>query len=129
MIGVNQGRIDQYRGGRCDGEACPACFMEPDPNLVATCSAGRCEAINVRTHDVSACVADMDCSLRVPTCCGCSSSPPIAIRAGGELDFTSRGCDGDEACPECFPAFEGWDASCQMGHCEAVASPIVTPSP
>ncbi|NOY91471.1 MAG: hypothetical protein GXP55_09695 [Deltaproteobacteria bacterium] len=127
MIGVNVDRVAQYRGGRCDGEACPACFMEPDPNLIATCNAGRCEAIDVRTHDVSACSADMDCTLRVNTCCACSSAEPIAIRAADEAAFTRLVCVGDEACPECFPAFPDWSASCQMGHCAAVMSPVATP--
>jgi len=127
MVGVNSGRIRDYRGDSCDRVDCPACFMEPDPNLIATCNAGRCEAIDVRTHAVSSCTGTSQCSLRVNTCCGCSSSGPIAIHGSSESDFMSLVCVGDEVCPECFPAFPEWDVSCQMGHC--VALNVGTPPP
>ena len=125
MIGVNSGRISDYRGGRCDGVACPACFMEPDPNLIATCDAGQCQAVDVRTDPVSACSTDSDCSLRTNTCCACSSSEPIAVSG----DFSALVCDGDEVCPECAPAFPGWEAVCNAGHCVTLMPPTPAPAP
>ena len=117
MIAVNRDHVSDYRGGSCDGIGCPACFMEPNPNLIATCDAGTCRALDVSTRPISSCSADSECTLRAPSCCACSSSAPIAIRADAEADFQSLVCVGDEVCPECVPAFPDWSAACITGHC------------
>jgi len=123
MVGVNRSHISEYRGDRCDVAICPACAGEPDPNLIATCEAGTCRALDVRTDPVSACTVSSDCTLRINTCCMCSFDPPIAIRADGEADFQALVCDGDEVCPECAPAFPNWAAYCQVNHCAAGITP------
>ena len=74
MIAVANGRVSENRAMACGaGTGCPACFMEPDPFLLAVCEAGTCEALNLRTDALTLCESDAECQLAARTCCACGA--------------------------------------------------------
>lgn len=113
MVGVSVYSVDAQRAEACGTGpvACPGCFIQQSPALVATCtSAYRCEAFDIRTHPVSACASDAECILTTPSCCpDCSASSldqVVAINASQRGVLSSLLCDdGMGACPPCEPTF------------------------
>jgi hypothetical protein len=108
-IAVNVDRADVYRTVVCEGTgACPACFLQQDPTLVATCLAGQCAVVDLEDHPVTECEHDDDCRVRTRDCCECGgdTSPAglIALRVGeAEQQYADLVCDPDDPCPECAP--------------------------
>jgi hypothetical protein len=89
---------------------CPTCApLFIDPTLVATCRAERCELVDLRRHEASACERDDDCTLRTPDCCECGGDTSfgrlLGIAKSAERDYADLVCDPDEACPECLPVY------------------------
>jgi len=129
-IAVSTSRASAYSTSVCpDGAACPACFMEQDPTLVATCEAGHCALVDVLTEPYAACTDDADCKLRSSDCCECggdvSSAGLISIRADGEGAYMDTVCDegASEPCPECAPTYPAdAAAACDVaaGHCHVL---------
>ncbi len=113
MIALNRAHLSEYGVATCgDDFACPPCFAEPDPNLVAVCESNQCVARDMRTTAIEACEEDSDCRVRVAECCECGSesTPPyIAINASQATAYESIVCvPGDCATdPPCstYPDF------------------------
>jgi hypothetical protein len=121
---VNAGRRDAHRDAVCRGDRpCPPCAPPETPNLVATCEARQCTALDLRQHAISACTRDDECRIRVPDCCDCGADVReerlIAIRADAIGEFTSIVCDSGQGCPECVPVYpDTVEAYCAPdGHC------------
>lgn len=120
MVAVPNDRVDEQRAAACgEGAVCPGCFMEPDPFLLATCDAGRCQAIDLHADDLTLCTSDADCQLAPRVCCGCGvlgAREVIAFNpergSYGELV-----CDPRADCPPCVPTYEGVEAGCDAGRC------------
>jgi hypothetical protein len=76
------------------------------PYFAATCLAGRCEAIDVRTLGMADCDSSADCYLRMGTdCCEpCVSSPALPVALSRKVDFSPLLCgSGPIACAACMP--------------------------
>lgn len=108
-----------------DNQGCPACApLFIDPTLLATCRAGRCELVDLRKHEASACEQDADCKLRTPDCCECGGDTGmgrvLGIANSAERDYSELVCDPDQACPECAPSYpkEVTVACNASGRCE-----------
>lgn len=109
--------------------ACPDCVVMDDPNLGATCNAGRCEEYDVRQLPLSACTSDDACVLRTRDCCECGASTDptnlVAIRGDARVEYASLLCDDLGACPPCEPIYPtDVEAYCaDDGHCAIRAVP------
>jgi hypothetical protein len=121
---VNRFRVDDQRDDVCpDPVPCPKCASQDNPDLLATCAAERCQAVDIRTHAVSSCALDTDCKLRVSGCCECGGSTLpealIAINASLETAYRELACDAGQACAECAPVYPTEvEAHCAPdGHC------------
>lgn len=103
---------------------CAACETEPNPDLFATCEAGRCVAVDVRQDQVSACDADSECVVTEPDCCACHPGW-VAVRAGSQGDFYRRQCGDQPICSPCerHGAPAHLLARCLEGHCAVVEEP------
>lgn len=124
-IALNVTRANEYRTSVCDGLGCPACFMEQDPTLIATCQASRCVVVDLYEHAAAACTGDDECRIRTVDCCECGGDITragiIAIRRDSEGPFSSLVCDPGWACPECAPTYPSEVVPvCHEGHCRAV---------
>jgi hypothetical protein len=123
---VNGARLGDWREEVCPvSPGCPPCLVAENPNLAATCSAGRCTAFDL-SRDHGDCTVDTDCVIRVPDCCPCGADTSIprlvAIAAAQVGDYVSRVCDPMQACLECEPAYPPEVvASCLSGICTPVA--------
>lgn len=123
VVGVNKARADEYRKVVCPNPvACPACPTERNPDLLATCAAGSCKALDVRQHAASACTKDSECRLRVASCCECGGSvaPSDLIAVSQEALYADLVCDPMTGCPACAPIYPtNVEAGCAIdGHCE-----------
>lgn len=99
--------------------------MEPDPTLLATCEAGRCELVDVQAESpLTSCVDASECRLRLAGCCECGDilqGQVIAIRTDAEQAYRTLTCDPDAACDACLPNLDGaFDALCLDGTCRAL---------
>jgi len=125
-VAVNVARSSDYRRPMCDGVGCPACFMEQDPSLVATCRAGRCEVADLHTEPAAECSSDGDCRVRTRDCCECggdvSRAGIIAIATSHIVDYEALVCDPGTACLECAPVYPAEvSAVCSSaGFCDVV---------
>lgn len=123
-VAVSTSRASAYRASVCGGDfGCPACFMEPDPTLVATCDAGRCVVVDLTTHAATECAAASDCRVRAVECCECGAtiteSTVVAIANGAA--FEALVCDPGTGCPECAPVYpDTFGATCDAGHCAMI---------
>jgi hypothetical protein len=120
MIAVHVDRVMENRSMACaDPVACPECFAETDPYLLATCRAGACVALNLHVEDLTLCNTATDCVLGPRTCCDCGVlgvDQAIAFNpARGSLGALT--CDPDADCPPCVPSFDGIEAVCDAGRC------------
>jgi hypothetical protein len=88
---------------------CPACETEPNPELLATCIAGRCTGVDTGAEDFSACTDDDECVIRVPDCCECGADTShhnlIALRYDGWAVLRPLVCDPMVDCPMCEPIY------------------------
>jgi hypothetical protein len=112
------------RSERCKTALCPKCAQRSNPELVATCRSGRCEAVDIAASTaVSGCKQASDCRVRVAACCECGgdTSPYalLAIASTSESAYTQLVCDLATACPECAPLYpSNVSATCtQSEHC------------
>ena len=112
MVGVNRSSLLAQREEACgDDAACPACFMEPDPHLVATCEDSICVPQSLRFSDALAdCESDDDCILRTSTCCptcgDVGSSEVIAVPRAQRAGLYDIFCgEEDVACDDCESTF------------------------
>ncbi|GMV17290.1 MAG: hypothetical protein HS104_23845 [Polyangiaceae bacterium] len=117
-LAVNQAKAGEYRNGVCEGKGCPACYMPTDPTLVATCSSGSCELVDLLEHASTACADVAECRVRTTACCECGgpTDDEHLIAVSAESQFSALVCD-DQACPECAPQYPDKTLACQGGHC------------
>lgn len=128
MLAVNWQKGGAYQSAMCAMTACPACAMEPNPNLAPFCRSKSCNAVDVRTDSVSACAIDTDCRLRFAGCCEYCTDPSasklIAIATSGNAEYTANQCHPDQGgCPKCAVMYPpGYAARCNpmSKHCEVV---------
>ena len=126
---IRADRVEDHFEGLCaDDIACDPCVGGPNPDLVATCNAARCVAVDLSRLPLAACTTDDECRLRAPECCECGSdvSPEalVAIRADAEADLRSLLCDRTAVCGACAPAYPpSVAAACVGGRCAVVPSP------
>lgn len=105
---------------------CPECVSEPNPNLVAICTAGRCEGLDIENDPrFSECASDADCVLRVPECCDCgadtSSYNLVALRSTAIEAYLAAVCGPAESCDACLPTYPtDVVAQCASGFCRGV---------
>lgn len=87
--------------------ACPDCVMlNAPPHLIATCAAGACAGIDVRTGPLSDCATDSDCRVRTTSCCECGGEARyIAIASSAESAYAALVCPAGTGCPECAPVY------------------------
>lgn len=110
-VAISRSRAAEHARDACKGNVgCPACApLFIDPTLVATCQAGVCELVDLRSHAASACERDQDCRLRTPDCCECGGDTSLGrllgISTSSERDYAELVCDPDQACPECAPIY------------------------
>jgi hypothetical protein len=118
--------INRNAPAECDCPQACDCVLEPNPNLGATCQAGRCTGFDVRRiAELSACQSDSECVLREGAgCCeGCGGGEWswVALRkdSGGALSNLVCG-SGPGACPPCMPPPppDTKRAACVAGRCE-----------
>ena len=104
---------------------CPACFMEPDPTLFATCAFGRCQLVDTQADpELTPCTDAGECRVRMAGCCECVDiidGQVIAIRADAEAAYRALTCDPDTACDACLPDLGGtFTAACIDNRCQAL---------
>ena len=133
MVGMHVNDVLAHRDAACsighpDWE-CPVCPVEPDPNVFAYCEIaagaieGRCNAVELTTHELSACEFDGDCRLRIGTSCceGCSDESQIVALNRYESNLLdSMRCDDEPGvgCPDCLPQIPPqYQAVCSDRHC------------
>ncbi|HJL15282.1 MAG TPA: hypothetical protein RMH99_06490 [Sandaracinaceae bacterium LLY-WYZ-13_1] len=123
-IAVHRDRTGDWRGMACgDDMGCPACFMQQDPTLVATCEAGHCAVVDLQTHPATECASADDCRVRAAECCECGATvePGTLIAISDEGAFGPLVCDPGMGCPECLPMYPPEvSAACEAGRCVAV---------
>jgi hypothetical protein len=123
---VNEEFVDEHFAAVCTDPdpICPACGVFPNPELMATCEAGRCTGVDIGAEDITRCTDGSECRVRAAECCECgaSMSPDnlVAIRADAVMDYTALLCDPDQGCLECMPVYPvDVQARCgEDGHCE-----------
>ena len=101
-------RAADYRDAACDETGCPACApLFVDPTLVATCRDRRCELVDLREHEATACSDDSECRVRTPDCCPCGgdTSPGRLIGVSSENAYANLVCDPEQACDDCLPVY------------------------
>lgn len=123
-VAVSRSRADAYRASVCgDDFGCPACFMEPDPTLVATCQAGRCVVVDLQLHAATECAGPTDCRVRASECCECGASitPSTVVAVSNGAAYEALVCDPGTGCPECAPVYpDDYGAFCDEGRCVMV---------
>ncbi|MEZ4338455.1 MAG: hypothetical protein R3B82_17685 [Sandaracinaceae bacterium] len=123
-IAVATDRASAYRTSACGADTgCPACFMEPDPTLVATCTAGRCAVVDLAMHAATECTVSADCRVRAAECCECGAtiteSTVVAVSDGAA--YEALVCDPGMGCPECEPLYpDTIGATCEGGRCAII---------
>lgn len=123
-IGVHRDRASAYSGMACSGSVgCPACYMQQDPTLIATCREGQCTVVDLQQHEVTECTGASECRLRTRDCCECGGDSSrgglIAVRTDAEATYTSLVCAEGAPCPECAPSYpQEAEAICSSGRCE-----------
>jgi hypothetical protein len=121
---VSRANVAAHRMDACpDDAACPACLMDQDPTLLATCEAGRCVVVDLQAHAATSCASSDDCRVRAVECCECgasiTASTVVAVSDSSALEGLV--CDPGTGCPECLPDYpDDFGASCEGGRCVMV---------
>lgn len=105
---VNKTQLGAHRTDVCPKPVpCPQCLTSTNPDLLATCDAGRCKALDVHTLPATACSRDDECRLRVTGCCECggSTEPAQLIAVSNPSLYVNLVCDPSQACPACAPVY------------------------
>lgn len=123
-IAVNAGKASAYRSNVCDGMGCPACYMPNDPTLVATCSAGTCQVVDLLAHASTTCTNEADCRVRTTACCECGgpTDDEHLVAVSDEPAYSALVCDA-QGCPECAPQYPPKQVACEAGHCKVASTP------
>ena len=121
-IAIHRDARSAHRDNVCDeGTGCPACAAPRDPTLIATCTAGQCEVVDLLEHSSGECSDSMDCRLRTIDCCECGGDISMEgiVAVSNEGDFAPLVCDpAGQGCPECAPIYpEEASAVCTSGQC------------
>jgi hypothetical protein len=111
IVAINQAQASAYQAHACpDGAACPACYMQQDGALIATCESKKCKVVDVTEHASSACKTSSDCRFRTNVCCECGgpTTPDhiISINVSSDASYGSLVCDPGQACAECAPIYQ-----------------------
>lgn len=121
-IAVNKGLAGYARDLACGaaGMNCPGCYMPSDANLLSTCTAGKCQLIDLLASAATECEVHTDCRLRTNQCCECGGAQDVehlvAVSDSSALEHLV--CDPNIACTECDPGEPaGAEAQCQGGRC------------
>lgn len=118
---VNKDIEDYARGLVCgEDEGCALCYTPSDANLVATCTAGKCQVVDLLTSPATECQVHSDCRLRSNECCECGGSQDVEhlVAVSNSAPLESAVCDPELGCPECEPGDPmGVEAQCQAGRC------------
>ena len=124
---VNRERLEEHAMEVCpEPEPCPLCPGGPlDPQVVATCEARTCRAIDLGTLPLTECTRDDDCVVTYANCCGCSGADDevVAIRASaGRMAIDALFCAGGFCALDCAPRIPpGWRAVCDAGRCRPLS--------
>jgi len=125
VIGISREDLPEYREAACaDPVACPDCIpAAPNPDLVATCNARACVAVDVTSLPATRCTDDDECRVRTNTCCECDAEPSfdnlIGITPLGVLDLLGLVCDSAATCEPCAPDYPSdVEAYCNAGRCD-----------
>jgi len=123
MVAVANEDVPANRALACaGGVGCPECFMQQDPFLLAVCSAGACEARNLRVDTLTSCTGSEECQLAARECCACgvlARSEAIAFNPA-RGSYAALVCDPAADCPPCVPILDGLRAACVSGHCSVM---------
>lgn len=133
-VAINAAKEADRRARMCQGLACPTIYCPPlppdeatDTYFTATCEAGRCKAVDLRTTPVTACDEPSDCSLRHGArCCeSCSDEAFDVLAVGDGAALSDLVCSAEPAaCPPCVPTDpEGYAPDCVEGRCVVQAVP------
>jgi hypothetical protein len=98
-----------------------ACATTTPAWAAATCSQGRCVAVDIRETEYTECTLETDCVLRrgLDCCENCASdgSDLVAVRKG--LDIGELTCGALVDCQSCATEPRSVYASCEEGRCTA----------
>jgi hypothetical protein len=123
VISLNVNALGAYTDSVCGTDpACPACAGQVDPTLVATCTAGRCEVVDLTTSPLTTCTTDAACAVRTIACCECGGpmdpASLIALNHDMAVQYAALVCDANSACPDCAPLYPPEAmALCDSGRC------------
>jgi hypothetical protein len=101
---------------------CPAtnCGLPTVSYVAVQCRQNRCQAVDIRQDQLSACTVNGDCHLRYGTgccegSCAASSVPPVGVATGYELAV----CGSAGICGYSCPMSSLYVPFCSGGHCIA----------
>ena len=123
MVAVANEDVEANRTRACrDTVGCPTCFIEQDPFLLAVCSAGECEARNLRADPLTSCTNRDECQLAPRECCACGVLGRAEVVAFNPArgSYAALVCDPAAECPPCVPILDGLRAECVSGHCSVI---------
>ena len=123
MVAVADDEVEANRTRACrDTVGCPTCFIEQDPFLLAVCSAGECEARNLRADPLTSCTNRDECQLAPRECCACGVLGRAEVVAFNPArgSYAALVCDPAAECPPCVPILDGLRAECVSGHCSVI---------
>lgn len=120
---VNEDSLTSFRAELCaDDPLCPDCPTAPNPELVATCAADRCEVVDLGMDAMTECTTSDECIVRTVDCCECGGATGpgslIALNQDARGDYESLVCDPGTGCPECAPVYpSNVSAVCDVDRC------------
>jgi len=123
-MAVNRQYLTALGNELCRGmtAACPAvnCGLPTVSYVAVQCRDSRCQAVDIRQDQLSACTASSDCHLRYGTgccegSCAASSVPPVGVASG----FEQAVCGSAGICGYSCPASPLYYPVCSLGHCAA----------
>lgn len=123
MVAVAGEDVDANRTRACrDTVGCPTCFIQQDPFLLAVCSAGECEARDLRVDTLTSCTGSEECQLAPRECCACGvlSLAEVVAFNPARGSYADLVCDPRAECPPCVPILDGLRAECVSGHCSVI---------
>jgi hypothetical protein len=125
-VALNRASVDDYLANRlCTDRLCPECAPTGAEWLTATCVAGRCEVLDVRETELSACEVSADCRLRagIDCCEDCGSTAAfVSLNVDSEAALRDLVCDSEFSCDACAPQPpDVLEPTCVTGRCQTMA--------
>ncbi|MCZ7682880.1 MAG: hypothetical protein M5U28_30400 [Sandaracinaceae bacterium] len=112
------------RSARCAGTGCPDCTADPDPTLLATCRARRCELVDLLRSPLTRCRTADDCQVRTSACCVCDGTAPyVALASDQDDEYAALVCAPDARCGSCLMTRPSAPIACLRGHCRVTERP------